>query len=118
MGHALLLVVRGSLDGAALPAAKRPARGAYRATAHVLRITAIGLLLIMLAQWAFAVRITGPPGIALVIDRSASMSIADQYDDAALNTSLKNGSSQMASKRADAAQSCANCCSPKKTASC
>ena len=26
-----------------------------------LRITALGLLLIMLAQWALAVRITGPP---------------------------------------------------------
>lgn len=64
------------------------ARRPYRAMLSFLRITAIGLLLIMLAQWALALRITGPPSIALVIDRSASMSIADQNDDPALTKRL------------------------------
>jgi hypothetical protein len=57
---------------------------AYRALLSGLRIAAIGLLLVMLAQWVLAVKITGPPGIALVIDRSASMSVADHYDDATI----------------------------------
>jgi hypothetical protein len=51
----------------------------YRALLTVLRLTAIGAILIMLAQWALAVRLSGPPAIALLIDRSASMSIADHY---------------------------------------
>lgn len=53
----------------------------YRAILVVLRLTAIGLLLIMLAQWAIVVRVIGPPAIALVIDDSASMGIVDMYDD-------------------------------------
>ena len=35
----------------------------------------------MLAQWALALRLTGPPAIALVIDRSGSMGLIDRYDD-------------------------------------
>ncbi len=60
----------------------------YRALLTTLRLVAIGLLLVMLAQWAIALRITGPPAIALVIDRSASMGIADRYDDPALTARL------------------------------
>jgi hypothetical protein len=60
----------------------------YRVTLGVLRFAAICLALIMLAQWALAVRITGPPALALVIDRSASMSIADRYNDPALSARL------------------------------
>lgn len=51
----------------------------YRALLAILRMTAIALVLIMLAQWAIALRLTGPPAFALVIDRSASMGIADRY---------------------------------------
>lgn len=56
---------------------------AYRAALASLRIAAFGLLLIMLAQWALAIWLTGPPSIAIVIDNSASMGIADRYDDSA-----------------------------------
>jgi hypothetical protein len=55
----------------------------YRALLAVLRMTAIATVLIMLAQWALALRLTGPPTFALVIDRSASMGIDDRYRDPA-----------------------------------
>ena len=42
----------------------------------------------MLAQWALALWLTGPPSIALVIDHSASMGIADRYDDPAVAARL------------------------------
>jgi hypothetical protein len=56
---------------------------AYRAVLVSLRLAAFGLVLMMIAQWALALWITGPPSIALVIDNSASMGIADRYEDAA-----------------------------------
>jgi hypothetical protein len=62
---------------------------AYRTLLTTLRLTAMGLVLIMLAQWAIAVRLTGPPAIALVIDRSASMAIADQYSSAELPATIR-----------------------------
>jgi hypothetical protein len=54
---------------------------AMRSVLVALRLTAVATLLVMLAQWAIAVRLTGPPAIALVIDRSASMAIVDRYDE-------------------------------------
>jgi hypothetical protein len=60
----------------------------YRAALIALRLTVIGLVLVMLAQWALAVWLTGPPSIALVIDNSASMSIADRYDDSTVASRL------------------------------
>ena len=54
----------------------------------------------MLAQWALALRLTGPPAVALVIDRSASMGIADRYNDtellaaASTNGSVASGLSE------------------------
>lgn len=65
---------------------KRP----YRILLASLRLVALGILLVILAQWAVIVRITGPPSIAVVVDRSASMGIADQYDDAALANEIKS----------------------------
>ena len=62
------------------------AQGAYRSALIILRIAALCLLLIMLAQWAIAVRITGPPALALVVDRSASMGIADSFDEPGVAT--------------------------------
>jgi hypothetical protein len=56
----------------------------YRGLLVALRLVALATLLVMLAQWALAIRLTGPPPIALVIDRSASMAIADRYDEPAL----------------------------------
>ncbi len=60
----------------------------YRAILAALRLAAIGIILVMLAQWALSLRLTGPPAIAVVIDRSASMGIADRYDDPALAAGL------------------------------
>jgi hypothetical protein len=57
---------------------------AYRALLVALRVTAIAILLIMLAQWVLALRLTGPPSLAVIIDRSASMDIADHYADTGL----------------------------------
>src|SRR5262245_43452555 len=51
----------------------------YRAILAVLRMTALALVLIMLAQWAITLRLTGPPAFAVIIDRSGSMQIADRY---------------------------------------
>jgi hypothetical protein len=60
----------------------------YRAMLVALRLAAIGLVLVMIAQWALALWMTGPPAIALVIDQSASMGMADHYDDPALSSQL------------------------------
>lgn len=60
----------------------------YRASLVALRLAAIGLVLVMLAQWALALWLTGPPSIALVVDHSASMNIADHYDDPAITARL------------------------------
>ncbi|HVT29595.1 MAG TPA: hypothetical protein VHE81_16380 [Lacipirellulaceae bacterium] len=60
----------------------------YRASLVTLRLAAVGILLVMIAQWAVALWLTGPPVVALVIDRSASMSIADHYDDQPLSSHL------------------------------
>jgi hypothetical protein len=53
----------------------------YRALLVGMRLAALAILLIMLAQLAIALRLTGPPTIAVVFDRSASMAIADRYGD-------------------------------------
>lgn len=61
----------------------------YRGLLVALRLTAMGMLLIMLAQWAIVVRVTGPPAIALVVDASASMGIVDTYDDSSFTKKLR-----------------------------
>ena len=58
----------------------------YRAVLTALRLAALGIVLVMLAQWVLTVRLTGPPAIALVIDRSASMGIADRNSNPAATT--------------------------------
>lgn len=65
------------------------ANRAYRALLVTLRLSALAIVLVMLAQWALAVRLTGPPSLALVIDRSASMGIVDRYADSALAERLR-----------------------------
>ncbi len=44
-----------------------------------LRLAVIGLLLLMLAQVGIVLKRTVPPGIAVLVDRSASMQISDRY---------------------------------------
>jgi von Willebrand factor type A domain len=58
----------------------------YRVILAALRLATIALVLVMLAQWALALWLTGPPSIAIVVDHSASMGIVDRYDDAALSS--------------------------------
>lgn len=53
----------------------------YRALLAALRLVAVGLLLIMIGQWVITMRIAGPPTLALVLDRSASMSLVDPIGD-------------------------------------
>jgi hypothetical protein len=60
----------------------------YRALLTVLRLGALGIALIMIAQWVLTIRLTGPPTVALIIDRSASMGIADRYDKSALSARI------------------------------
>lgn len=53
-----------------------------------LRMSVIALLLLMLAQFVLSLKRTGLPYVALVIDESASMSIADRYADPKLREAL------------------------------
>jgi hypothetical protein len=66
-------------------AAGRP----YRTLLVGLRLSAVAIVLVMLAQWSLALRLTGPPTIALVVDRSASMGIADRYHEAELPPGIR-----------------------------
>jgi hypothetical protein len=54
----------------------------YRALLVALRLLAIAVVLVMIAQWTLALRLTAPPIVAVVLDRSASMGTADPYSDA------------------------------------
>src|SRR4051812_22423110 len=60
----------------------------YRAVLVALRLMAITLVLVMLAQWALALWLTGPPSIAIILDHSASMDIADRYEDPVIDGRL------------------------------
>lgn len=62
---------------------------AYRALLGALRLAAMAIVLVMLAQWALTMRLTGPPAIALVIDRSASMGIADHFTEEEMPSSVR-----------------------------
>jgi hypothetical protein len=73
-GVALLIVSLYWLEGGR---AGRVARAACAA----LRLTAIGLVLFMIAQWVLTLSRTGLPYVVLMIDDSASMAITDRYDD-------------------------------------
>jgi hypothetical protein len=46
-----------------------------------LRLAALALLLVMLTQVTLTLQRTGPPSIAVVLDRSASMGVVDKYDE-------------------------------------
>jgi uncharacterized membrane protein len=61
---------------------------AYRSVLVALRLAALAIVLIMLAQWAIAFLLTGPPSLALVIDRSASMAITDHYNESPIESQL------------------------------
>ena len=58
---------------------KSSASRSLRVGLAVLRLAVIGLLLLMLTQVAIVLKRTVPPGIAVLVDRSASMQISDTY---------------------------------------
>ena len=53
-----------------------------------IRFTAVGILLLMLAQWLLELQRTGLPTVVLVIDDSASMSHEDRYADEKVRAAL------------------------------
>lgn len=55
-----------------------------------IRLTLVGLLLFMIAEVMLSLQRTGLPYVVLVVDDSASMSIADRYEDEALRQQLEN----------------------------
>lgn len=52
------------------------------------RLAAIAVLLCMLTELTLSFQQTGLPSVVVLVDRSASMSIADQYEDESLRKSL------------------------------
>lgn len=53
-----------------------------------LRLASIGVLLCILTEFTLSFQQTGLPHMVVMVDRSASMSIADQYPDASLQENL------------------------------
>jgi hypothetical protein len=54
--------------------------GRYRTMLAAMRLAAMAILLVMLTQVTMILQRTGPPTIAVVLDRSASMGIVDKYE--------------------------------------
>ncbi len=67
----------------------------FRGMLVLLRLAAMGILLVMLAQVVLFLRPTGPPSLAIIIDRSASMATADRYADSKLYKALRQRLSQI-----------------------
>lgn len=53
-----------------------------------LRLSAIGLLLLMIAEWVLTLHRTGLPFVVVLVDDSQSMGIVDRYDDEKLRAQL------------------------------
>ena len=83
------LLTLAAVGGLILVAYLREAGGARRGVRIALatmRMAAIGLLCLMIAQLTLSLERTGLPYLVFVIDDSASMGIADRYDDSQLGT--------------------------------
>jgi hypothetical protein len=63
----------------------------YRALLAAMRLTAMAILLVMLTQATLRLQRTGPPAIALVVDRSASMATVDKYESPPLAQRVVDG---------------------------
>ncbi len=61
----------------------------YKAMLGTIRLTLIGIVLVMIAELALSLERTGLPYIVVVVDDSRSMSIVDQYDDKKLNSIIE-----------------------------
>jgi hypothetical protein len=55
----------------------------YRLTLAVVRLMLLAIVALMIAQLSIGVKKTGLPSVAVVIDDSQSMTVADQYDEKA-----------------------------------
>lgn len=58
------------------------ARPLLRTLLAALRLAALGILLLMLAQFVLSLQRTGLPYVAILVDDTLSMTIVDRYDDA------------------------------------
>jgi hypothetical protein len=58
----------------------RRASRSFRLCLAGIRLTSVAIVLIMLAQVALSLQRTGLPYVAVIVDDSLSMSIADRYD--------------------------------------
>jgi hypothetical protein len=58
-----------------------PARRLVRVLCATLRLGAIAIVLFMIAEWLLTLNRTGLPYVVVLVDDSASMGIADRYDD-------------------------------------
>jgi hypothetical protein len=65
-----------------------PAGRLARALGALLRLSAIALVLFMIAEWVLTLHRTGLPYVVLLIDDSASMGIVDRYDDEKLRDAI------------------------------
>lgn len=61
----------------------------YRALLTILRLTALALVALMIAEFVLSLQRTGLPYVVIAIDDSASMSIVDRYDDEELRGRLQ-----------------------------
>lgn len=60
----------------------REAPATLRAILATIRLSLVAIVLVMLAQFAISLSRTGLPYVAVLVDDSLSMTIADRYDDA------------------------------------
>ena len=70
---------------------RKPRRGPTmeRRCLSGLRLAVLGLVILMLAEVMVSMQRTGLPSVVVIVDESASMSIADRYDDAQLRNTLQ-----------------------------
>lgn len=69
-------------------ARERPAGRRWRLLLAGLRLATIALVVAMIAEVTLSLRRTGLPTVVVLVDDSASMGIADRYDNAKLGASL------------------------------
>ncbi len=70
-------------------ARERPGSRGYRALLAILRMAIVAVVVLMIAEITLSLRRTGLPTVVVLVDDSASMGIADRYDDAKLRDALQ-----------------------------
>ncbi len=86
----LLFVVFAAAWVVTIYARESPGAGRrWKALLVGLRLAVLGLVILMLAEVMISMQRTGLPSVVVIVDESASMSIADRYDDAQLRSTLQ-----------------------------